>query len=424
MHPKRHPVVMDMAVGADCEGKLTAVTLRAVGDTGAYASVGAKVMERVAGHATGGYCVPALEVETRAVYTNNIACGAMRGFGVNQVVFALESCIEELCVMGGFDPYQFRLDNALVDGERTATGQVVRGAGVRACLEALRPDYARATGQGLAVGLATGIKNCGIGNGMVDDCAATIEVVSGSEVVVRHGWTEMGQGVDTVAVQVVAQETGIDPAAVRVEVDTAADLPTGMTTASRGTVLLGNALIDACRKLRDDLGTKDLSALAGRTYRGVFVCDWTTAPGAAVADPVTHFAYGYAAQMCVVDRTGKIAAVYAAHDAGRIVNPDLFRGQIEGAVHMGLGYALSEELPMDHGYLVSDRLRDCGVLRSDETPQIIVRGVEIPDPVGPYGAKGVGEIGLVPTAAAVANALRAHDGVRRFSLPLQRGPGE
>ena len=135
---------------------------------------------------------------------------------------------------------------------------------------------------------------------------------------------------------------------------------------------------------------------------------------------ITHFAYGYATQLVVLDNEGKIEKVIAAHDAGKIMNPALFEGQIEGAVHMGLGYALTEDLPMKGGFLVSDKLKDLKILKAKDTPEIIVKGVEVKDPAGPYGAKGVGEIGLVPTAGAVANALYQFDKVRRYKLPMKR----
>ena len=418
MHPKRHPVILDITVGAARDGKLTALCLRALGDTGAYASVGTKVMERVAGHAGGGYHIPAVDIETRTVYTNNIPSGAMRGFGVNQVTFAVESCVEELCRLGGFDPWQFRFDNALADGLLTVTGQKLKAVGIRDCLMALQEEYRTARSDiNLCAGLAVGIKNCGIGNGMVDESTVSIVVEPAERIVIHHGWTEMGQGVNTVAVQILCQETGIDPAQVEVEVETGAGLGTGMTTASRATSLLGNAIIDAAGPLKEDLEKNSLTALAGRTYRGRFACDWTTAPG---EGKVIHYSYGYAAQLCILNKYGRIVTVYAAHDAGKVVNPTLFSGQIEGAIHMGLGYALTEDLPMEAGRLVSTRLSDCGVLRAHETPDIQVKAVEVSDPVGPYGAKGIGEIGLVPTAAAVANALYAFDGVRRYSLPLER----
>jgi aldehyde oxidoreductase len=417
MHPKRHPVVMDLRVGASRDGRLTALSLRAVGDTGAYASVGTKVMERIAGHATGGYHVPAVDVRSLTVYTNNVPSGAMRGFGVPQVTFALEACIDDLCAQGGFDRWQFRWDNALVDGLPTATGQHVEAAGVRRCLEALREDFRAAR----FAGIAAGIKNCGIGNGGLDESTVRIDVLPEGRVTLHHGWSEMGQGLTTVAVQVLCQETSIDPERVEVVVDTDADLGTGMTTASRATVLAGNAIRDACRALRTDLARSSIESLAGRSYAGRFACDWTVKPMPGRSGR-THLGYGYAAQLCILDDRGEVEAVIAAHDAGRAINPAMFAGQIEGAVHMGLGYALTEDLPMEGGRLVSDRLADCGVLRATEMPRVEVRAVEVPDPVGPYGAKGVGEIGLVPTAAAVANALRAFDGIRRYSLPLRR-PG-
>lgn len=415
MHPKRHPFVMEYALGCDRRGLLTALRARIIGDTGAYASVGAKVLERAAGHASGAYHVPAADIEARAVYTHNVPCGAMRGFGVNQVTFAMESCVDMLCEKGGFDRWQFRYDNALDAGRMTASGQVLgKGVGVRACLLALKGRY-RAERN---AGLACGIKNTGIGNGIPDDSEVKIEVISGPRLVIHHGWTEMGQGVHTVARQVVSQETGLDPALMEVRVDTAAEARSGMTTASRATSLVGNALIDACAALKRDLGEKPLAALAGRVYPGHWRCDWTTAPRAD-GGTVSHYSYGYAAQLVVLDDAGRVSRVVAAHDAGRVVNPTLFEGQIEGAVVMGLGYALSEDLPLKNG-LPSGRLADLGLPRAGDVPEIEVIAVEVADEHGPYGAKGVGEIGLVPTAAAVANALCLFDGRRRFRLPLAR----
>ncbi len=421
MHPKRHPLLMEYALGCDRDGKLTALRARIVGDTGAYASVGAKVLERAAGHASGAYHVPAAAIEARTVYTNNLPCGAMRGFGVNQVTFAMESCIDMLCEQGGFDRWQMRYDNALAEGRMTASGQVLGAdVGVRACLLALKDEFYKSP----TAGLACGIKNTGIGNGMTDDSLVKIEVISGSKLVIHHGWTEMGQGVHTVARQVVCQETGLDAGLMEVRVDTASGARSGMTTASRATSLVGNALIDACVALKRDLGAQPLAALAGRSYSGRWRCDWTTMPlvGGAPANGkvVTHYSYGYAAQLVLLDDKGKISRVIAAHDAGRIVNPSLFQGQIEGAVVMGLGYALSEDLPLRDGLPLSWRLADLGLLKAADVPDIEVIGVEVADLHGPYGAKGVGEIGLVPTAAAAANAFCRFDGRRRFRLPMER----
>ncbi len=416
MHPKRHPFIMEYALGCDCDGKLTALRARITGDTGAYASVGAKVLERAAGHASGAYHVPAADIEARTVYTNNLPCGAMRGFGVNQVTFAMESCIDMLCEQGGFDRWRFRYDNALDEGRMTASGQVLgRGVGVRACLRALKESFYAERN----AGLACGIKNTGIGNGIADESEVKIEVVSGTKMVIHHGWTEMGQGVHTVARQVVCQETGLDPRIMEVRVDTASGARSGMTTASRATSLVGNALIAACAGLKRDLGEKPLAGLAGRVYAGHWRCDWTTLP-CDNGKTVSHYSYGYAAQLVLLDGKGNVSRVIAAHDAGKIVNPTLFEGQIQGAVVMGLGYALSEDLPLRGGLPASFRMADLGLARAGDVPRIEVLGIEVADEHGPYGAKGVGEIGLVPTAAAVANALCLYDGQRRFRLPLKR----
>lgn len=415
MHPKRHPIWMEYTVGCDKNGKLTFCQGRFIGDSGAYASVGMKVLERSAGHATGAYYFPVTDIESIAVYTNNLPCGAMRGFGVNQTAFALESCLDELCEQGGFDRWQFRCDNALDDGDMTATGQVIeRGAGAKATLLAVKEAFYQAK----YAGLACGIKNTGIGNGMPDAAQASITIAAPDKVIIDHGWTEMGQGVHTMALQTLCTETGLDPNIIEVRVDTALGQEAGMTTASRATSLVGNALIDAAKGLKKDLETHSLAELVGRKYEGEWVVDWTTKPGAPVEKIYTHYSYSYATQLVILDEEGYIEKIIAAHDAGKIMNPTLFEGQLEGSIHMGLGYAISEKLELDNGRPKSTKLRDCGILRAWEMPEVEVIGVEVPDPYGPYGVKGVGEIGLVPTAGAVANALYQYDKVRRYSLPM------
>ncbi len=416
MHPKRHPVFMDISLACDKNGMFTAIKLSAIGDSGPYASVGTKVMERVVGHATGGYTVPAVDIKADTVYTNNIPCGAMRGFGVPQAIFAVESCIDELCRMGGFDRWQIRYDNALEDGKKTATGQVLRGVGLKKTLLAVKDQFNSAK----YAGIACGIKNTGVGNGMVDDSEIKIEIVSDKKVIVHHGWTEMGQGVHTMAIQTLHQETGISPEIIEVVVDTTADLPTGMTTSSRATALVANAIIDASKRIKEDLKQSTLSQLAGRVYKGKFVCDWTCKPGADTEEPVIHFAYGYATQVVILDDKGEISKIIAAHDVGKIMNQMLFEGQIEGALHMGMGYALTEDLPMKDGWPISTKFKDLGILRANEMPEMEIIGIEEKDPVGPYGAKGIGEIGLCPTAAAIANAFTTFDGVKRTKLPMKR----
>jgi len=419
MHPKRHPLTMTYALGCDETGRLTALHARIIGDTGAYASVGGKVLERAAGHASGAYHVPCVDVEARAVYTNNLPCGAMRGFGVNQATFAMESCLDELCGMGGFDRWQLRWDNALQPGSMTTTGQVMdEGVGVRETLAAVKPHYEAAE----RCGIACGIKNCGIGNGMSDWCEVEIEIAAADHVIVKHGWTEMGQGVHTVAQQVLAEAAGLDPAIVDVVVSTNDEAEAGMTTSSRGTSLIGNALLLAAEDLHRDLETSALADLVGRSYRGRWSFDRSTVPGA-TGEAITHYSYSYATQLVILDDDGRVARVVAAHDAGRIINPVLFRGQIQGSVHMGLGYALSEELPQENAAPPTTMMKDLGVVPMDETPPVEVIGVEVRDPLGPYGAKGVGEVGLVPTAGAVAGAFLDFDGRRRYELPLERPEG-
>lgn len=417
MHPKRHPIKMHYTVGCNKNGKLTVLKADMIGDTGAYASVGMKVLERSAGHAAGPYHIPNVDIVSKAVYTNNLPCGAMRGFGVNQVAFAMESCIDELCEQGGFDRWQFRYDNALTEGGMTSTGQRInRGSGVRQTLLAVKDIFDNSK----YAGIACGIKNTGIGNGMADEGRVKIEILSSSKVILHHGWTEMGQGVNTMAVQFLAHETGIDPAIVTVLVDTKAEATAGMTTASRATSIIGNSIANASIQLKKDLKTKSLDDLAGNVYKGEWICNWTTKPGKKVDEIITHYSYSYATQVVVLNDEGEIDTVYAAHDAGKIINPGLFEGQIEGSIHMGLGYALTEDLELENCVPKSTRLRKCGILRAKEMPKMKIIGIEVPDPHGPYGVKGVGEIGLVPTAAAVSNAFYQFDGTRYFKLPIKK----
>ena len=419
MHPKRHPFHMQYALGCDENGRLTGLSARIVGDTGAYASLGAEVLERAAGHAAGAYYVPNVDIESKAIYTNNIPCGAMRGFGVNQVTFAMESCVEQLCARGGFDPWQFRYDNVLDIGKETATGQILgEGVGLKETLLAVRDEYYGAQ----TAGLACGIKNCGIGNGMVEECDVKIEIKSEDHIVLQHGWTEMGQGVDTVAQQILCEEIDIeDPGIIEVKVSTESKARAGMTTASRATFQMGHAIIDAAKSFKKDLKTKGLAELSGKVYTGHWRCDWTTRLGDP-GDVLTHYSYGYATHLVILDDAGKVDCVVAAHDGGRIINPTLFESQIEGAVVMGLGYALSEELPMENGQLKTKRYGKMGIPRIKHVPDIVVKMVEVKDPLGPYGAKGVGEIGNIPTAAAVANALYQYDQIVRYELPLKKMP--
>ncbi len=419
VHPKRHPIVMHYTVGCDQEGKLNAVKVRLVGDKGAYASVGTKVIERACGHATGAYDVENVAVEGYAVYTNNPPCGAMRGFGANQSGFAIESALDMLAEKLGIDAWEIRWRNALSDGSTFCTGQKLHAVGLKQTLKLVKPYYQTARQEGKAVGLACGIKNVGIGNGMPDIGRASLTVEKDGTITLANGYTEMGQGLYTVLIQMASEVTGIDPRKFRATVDTRDAVPSGMTTASRATVCGGRATVMAAEKLKADLNGSDLSSLAGRTYLGEFIYDKTSKLGAKVDDPITHLSFGYATQLAILDHEGRIERLVAAHDVGRVINPKLLEGQLEGSIHMGLGFALSEELVVEGGVIQNPTMRGVGVLRAQWMPKIDVLFVEEHEPEGPFGAKGVGEIGLLPTAPAVANALYRHDGVRRYALPMK-----
>jgi len=416
MHPKRHPTSMDYEIGCDEKGMLTALYARIIGDTGAYASVGGPVMDRTGTHASGGYHFEAVDIEARSVYTNNIPCGAMRGFGVNQATFALESLIDVLCKKGGFDRWQFRYDNALDIGRMLAPGQVLTASvGLKETLQSVKEAYDNAEFKGLACA----VKNCGVGNGIPEISKVIIEIHTGGKITLHHGWTEMGQGVHTIAQQVLCEATGItDIDLITPFVSTASGAIGGPTTASRGTLLLGRAIIDAAKNLKEDLKEKSLEELAGRTYTGEFLCDYTDADGKP-GEIISHISYGYATNLAILDKDGKLEKVIASHDAGKILNPKLFQGQIEGGVAMGIGYALTEKVPLKDGLLTSGKYRALGIPKINDLPKIEVIGVESDDPEGPFGAKGVGEIGCIATAPAIANAFCDFDGKRRFSLPLE-----
>ena len=416
MHPKRHPIRMHYTVGCDAEGRLTALRARMVGDSGAYASVGMKVLERAAGHASGPYHVPTIDVEAIAARTNNPVCGAFRGFGANQAQFAMEGALDRLAHQVGISGWEIRSRNVITPGEVWGPGQIMDDGclGARACLDAVRSDFDAAVAAGRAVGLGLGLKNSGLGNGFKEIAKAVVRFEADGTVEVRHCWTEMGQGVHTVALQVACEELGIEPERVRVVVDTTRELGAGQTTGSRGTLMGAGSVQAACRAAIDG------GCTVGIDYEGEYSVDWTNSLSEGVEHPIIHSTFGYAAQLVVMDReTGAIERVVAAHDVGRAVNPLLCEGQIEGAVHMGLGYALSEDFPADEtGRPTNMTLRSLGILRAKDVPPIDVILVESPQPNAPYGIKGVGEIGLVPTAGAVAAALHDLDGEWRTALPM------
>ncbi len=416
IHPKRHPLTMEYTVGCDAQGHLTAVRARIVGDTGGYLSVGNKVLERAAGHSCGPYRVPAVDVKAYTVYTNNPTCGAFRGFGVNQTAFAIDGMLDRLAERVGLDGYDIRERNILAEGEAFATGQLMdAGIGIRQCLEAVRDVYKGAR----YAGIACGIKNTGIGNGLADTGRVLLRVEGPDRLAVYTGFTEMGQGLFTVLRGVVSTLTGVPAEQIRVQTSTEYAVLCGMTTASRGTMLTVEAARRACVGMAAALAGRTLAELVGQEFAGEFICDFTVAPGGDEPNPVTHVTFGYAAQVVLLKDDGTLDKVIAAHDVGRVMNRVTCAGQIEGGVYMGLGFALTEDLPSEGGFLVSTRLADLGMIKARQMPEVQVLLIEVPDLHTAYGVKGVGEIGLVPTAPAVAAALRSFDGIWRTRLPMR-----
>lgn len=416
MHPKRHPIRVEMTMGCDEGGRVTAIKARMVGDSGPYASVGMKVLERAAGHACGPYAVENVDIEAVAVRTNNPVCGAFRGFGANQAQFATEGSIDRLAEMVGISGWDIREMNVATPGSVWGPGQVMDDGvrGIAECLEAVRPHYEKAVADGKAVGIGAAIKNSGLGNGITEIAKAVIRFNEDGTVDVRHAWTEMGQGVHTVALQVAAEMLDIDPETINVYVDTSHDLSAGQTTGSRGTLMAAGSVEDACNAAITG------GRMVGVDYHGTYTVDWTNSLDDGLENPVIHSAFGYACQVVIADKeTGVIEKVIAAHDVGRVMNPLLASGQVEGSIHMGLGYALTEEFPTDEeGMPTKSTLRQLNILRPKDMPEVEVILIEVPQPRSPFGIKGVGEIGLVPTAGAVAGAYHAIDGTWRTRLPM------
>jgi xanthine dehydrogenase molybdenum-binding subunit len=424
IHPKRHPIELTYKIGCDAEGHITGVQARIIGDKGAYASVGAKVLERAGGHCTGPYRVPAIDMESLAVYTNNPPCGAMRGFGANQAAFAIENLLDRLAEKVGIDAYDIRDQNILEPGETFATGQVLdKPFGLRKTLEACKDAFKSAK----YAGIACGIKNCGIGNGMPDLGKSALYIAGPDAIHIHTGFTEMGQGLFTLCIQFAVEATDLPPGVfTKVSTDTKFLLDCGQTTASRATVLAGNSIAEAGKQLKAALaGGKTLADLVGQTFIGEWSCTYTSKLGYDLdkpGGPKTHISYGFATQLAILDDDGKLVKMIAAHDVGRVLNPVQLKGQMYGSLHMGIGYALTEDFQAENGVILAKKMNDCGVLRSHQMPEMELIFVEEGDPECPHGARGVGEIGLVPTAPCIAGALYKYDGIVRNELPMRDSP--
>jgi xanthine dehydrogenase molybdenum-binding subunit len=421
-HVKRHAMTIALTVGADADGRLLAVRSRIVADAGGYHTTSAKCALRAACHTCGVYRVPNVDVESKAVYTNNPNAGAMRGFGSNQAQFAMEGVMDLLAERVGVDGWDIRERNILDPGDKFGTGQIMRESvrGIRETLMAVKDVYKSSTFKGIGCG----IKSTGLGNGTIEGGYITLRVLDDGRLEVRNGYTEMGQGVYTATMQAVAEETGIPIDRMTVVWDKDLGEKCGETWASRATTLSCAAAQQAARKLIADLDGRPLAALAGRDYYGECVYNFTTRPGTpeSVLNPTTHLTFSYAAQVVILAADGTLDRVVVANDVGRAINPRLCAEQMEGGVHMGLGYALSEDFTATGGIPDFLGLRDFGLVRARHMPTVDVILIEVPDEVGGYGAKGVGEIGCVATAPAVAGALLSYDGRHRCKLPMDDAP--
>ncbi len=416
VHPKRHAMEIDCTVGCDENGIILGAKFDILSDTGAYASLGGPVLQRACTHAGGPYNFQNFHVVGRAAYTNNVPGGAFRGFGVTQSAFAMECCLNLLAEKAGLSPWEIRHRNAIRPGQVLPNGQIADpSTAVAECLEAVKADYESA----LYAGVASCFKNAGLGVG-VPDTGRCIFSVERGRVHVRSSAACIGQGMATVMLQMACETLNIAPELLVIEPpDTRRTPNSGTTTASRQTLVTGEAVIRAARLLKVELDAgKTLADLEGREFFGEYLTE-TDPMGSSKEFPVSHVAYGYAAQVVKLDAGGKVTEVVAAYDVGRVVNPRAAEGQIEGGVAMGLGYALTEDFPVEGGY-VKAKYGTLGLFRSTETPPIRVRIVRREED-GPfaYGAKGVGELATIPTAPAAQGAYYKLDGVFRTKLPLE-----
>ena len=417
VHPKRHPMEMEYTTACDENGKVTAVRARILADTGAYASLGGPVLQRACTHGAGPYQIDNVDIVGRSVYTNNLPSGAFRGFGVTQTCFAMESNLNLLAKLVGISPWEIRFRNAIEPGGVLSNGQIAdEGTALKETLLAVKdvidahPD----------AGIACAFKNSGKGVGVNDVGRVKLKVQNGG-VTIMTSAACMGQGIATVLVQVVAEASGISNSAISVHVpDTMVTPDSGTSTASRQTVMTGEAARRAGDALREDLQNRSLTELEGNEYYREYDC---------VTDPMTsdkpnrvsHIAYGYATQVVILDDAGGVSKVVAAHDVGKAINVNGVEGQIEGGVVMGMGFALTEDFKVSNG-APAVTLGTLGLLRSTQVPEIDCRIIEKNrDPLA-YGAKGVGEIVMIPMAPALACAYFQRDGKFRSSLPLEGTP--
>ena len=453
---KRHPGDMQGSIGCDASGRITGMVFDARFETGAYSSWGPTVANRVPVHVSGPYFTPHIHATARAIHTNGPVSGAFRGFGVPQAAVWQETLFDQLADQVGLDRLEFRLRNALRDGQQSATGQVMRATGIAACLQALRPHWQRAlhdaktdAGQFRGVGIASCWYGCG-NTGLPNPSTIRIGITHDGAVVLHQGATDIGQGSNTVIAQIAADALGVTLASLRlIGPDTDLTPDAGKTSASRQTYVTGRAALAAGQTLRrailrlvnaTDSATITVAKgrIAVREGSNTAEIDLTHRPpdrfGYALSaeetyDPPTtglnadgqgtpYAVYGYGAQMVELRVDAELGRVHlikitAAHDLGRVINPVLSEGQIEGGIAQGIGMALMEEYVPGR----TDNLHDYLIPTFGDVPPIESLLIEVPDPEGPYGAKGLGEHVLIPTAPAILNAIRHATGASITHLP-------
>lgn len=427
IHPKRHRFEMDFTMGCDENGIIQGVKAKVVSDTGAFASLGGPVLERACTHAAGPYQYRNFEIEGTAYYTNNPPAGAFRGFGVTQTCFATESLLNMMADEVGITPWEIRYRNAIRPGGELPNGQIVdESTGLVETLEAVKPYYDAAMAAGKPVGLGCAMKNAGVGVGIPDTGRVKLMVGRDEKVHIYSGASCIGQGLGTVLVQMVVTNTDLRREEIVYERSNTWIAPdSGTTSGSRQTLVTGEACRRACEKFMEARAEgKTLQQMAGQTFYGEYLAK-TDPLGADVPNPVSHVAYGYATQICVLDpKTGRIEQIVAAHDVGKAVNPLSCEGQIEGGVVMSMGYALRERYPIDGNCRPIDRYGSLGLFRAHELPDIVAIVVDKPGLKVACGAIGIGEITSIPTAPAIADAYFRYDGERRYALPLAHTPYE
>ncbi len=417
-HPKRHAMEGTFTLGCDENGIFTALDCEINFDTGAYASLCGPVLERACTHSVGPYCYQNTDIRGYGYYTNNPPAGAFRGFGVSQSEFALETMINLLAEKTGLSPWEIRYRNAIEPGKVLPNGQIADcSTALKETLLAVKDVYEANRSH---AGIACAMKNSGVGVGLPDKGRARLALEDGT-CVIYCAASDIGQGCQTVFCQDVAQATGLPLSRIRNARASTENAPdSGTTSGSRQTLLSGEAVRQAALQLNEALQEAggDLDALNGQEFYYEYF-EPTDKLGADVPNPKSHIAYGYATHVVVLNEEGRVTDVYAAHDSGRVVNPVSIQGQIEGGVLMSMGYALTEDFPLENG-VPKAKFGTLGLLRAPQIPDIHAIYVEKDEllPVA-YGAKGIGEIAAIPTAPAVQGAYYALDGVFRTKLPLE-----